>query len=436
MPGRLISWVLRRPIALLDLAVRNYNLLCVLVAFTAVCVLAGVTGHWIFYRGAYIIGGLIPLCFFWSRFMARGLNVEVERTTDRLQVGQEAETRLRLKSSSMLTKLWLEVEDPTTMPGHQAKTVITLGSKASRNWRVATRCRRRGVYTAGPVHITTGDPFGLFRMTRLYGDRQRMLVLPQPEELPYFWAPGAQLPGEGVVHKRTHYVTPNASGVREYHPGDSYNRIHWKSTARLGRLMVKTFEMDPTSNIWIIADMFGMAQAGQDDESTEEYAVRIAASIAYKFAGSNRMIGLLMEGSEKVVMDPTRGSQQYGRILESLAVAEAAGLTPLAELLQEEGRRLGRHTTAIIITPSVDQQWVNALGLLLQQGCRAAVVMLDAESFGRKDVGTMPTDTLAAMNVVTYVVRGQSDISLMLGPAGIVGDSMTAPERPKMAAVR
>ena len=283
------------------------------------------------------------------------------------------------------------------------------------------------------MRITTGDPFGLFRITRAYGSRQKLIVLPQPEELPYFWAPGAQLPGEGVVHKRTHYVTPNASGVREYYAGDSYNRIHWKSTARLGRLMVKTFEMDPTSNIWLVVDMHAPVQAGHDDESTEEYAVRIAASLAYRFLQSNRMIGLMMEGAEKVVMDPVRGGQQYGRILEALAVADAQGSVPLAELLQQEGRRLGRHTTAIIITSSVDGEWVNALGVLLQRGARAAVVLLDAESFGRQDAGPLPTDALAASGIVTYVVRGQSDISLMLGPAGIVGEAI--PERPR-AAVR
>jgi uncharacterized protein (DUF58 family) len=285
------------------------------------------------------------------------------------------------------------------------------------------------------VRITTGDPFGLFRMTRTYGERQNMLVLPQPEELPYFWAPGAQLPGEGVVHKRTHYVTPNASGIREYHPGDSYNRIHWKSTARLGRLMVKTFEMDPTSNIWIVPDMHGLVQAGKEDESTEEYSVRIAASIAYKFLETNRMIGLMMDGAEKVMMDPVRGGQQYGRILEALAVAEASGSTSLAQLLQEEGRRLGRHTTAVIITPSADPEWVSALSLLLQQGCRAAVVLLDAESFGKANAGRLPADELAALNVMTYIVRAQSDISLMLGPAGVVGEVIATTERPRMAAV-
>ncbi len=82
---------------------------------------AAITGHWMFYRAAYVIGGLIPLCFLWARIQSRGLEVHVERTTDRLQVGQQAETTIRLKSHSAWTKLWLEVEDETNMPGAQPR---------------------------------------------------------------------------------------------------------------------------------------------------------------------------------------------------------------------------------------------------------------------------------------------------------------------------
>jgi uncharacterized protein (DUF58 family) len=181
---------------------------------------------------------------------------------------------------------WLEVEDETNIPGHSPKTVLTLAAKGTRNWKISTRARRRGRYSMGPVKVTTGDPFGLFRRSKPFGDPQPVLVLPSAEELPYFWAPVAQLPGEGTVHKRTHYVTPNASGIREFYPGDSYNRIHWKSTARLGRLMAKTFEMDPTSNVWVVLDLHGDVQAGSGDESTEEYGVRVATSLVYHFLQS------------------------------------------------------------------------------------------------------------------------------------------------------
>jgi len=415
--------------AFLRFCYRNHNLLFVLAALVTMAVFAVISGYWFFYRAAYVLGGLVAVCFVWARVHAGALHVRVERANDRLQVGQETEARVRLKSGSSFTKIWLEAEDKTDMPGRPARTVVTLPAHGTRNWKVSMNCARRGVYRAGPVRVTTGDPFGLFRLTRDFGERHQLLVLPRPEELPYFWSPVAQLPGEGIVRRRTHYVTPNASGVREYYPGDSYNRIHWRSTARLGRLMVKTFEMDPTSNVWVLLDLDGTVQAGEGDESTEEYGVRIATSLAYHFVQSNRVLGLIAYGDETVLLDPVRGSQQYGRILEAMAVARAAGSTPLCRVLEEENRRFGRHTTLLVVTPSVDEAWLPSLESAVQHGTRAAVVLLERASFGAEDDRPLPLDALAAIGVPAYVVRAGSDISLLLGPAGLAGEA--AYERPK-----
>jgi len=415
--------------ALFGLIYRNHNLLIVVAAFAGMVTLAVISGYWLFYRAAYVLGGLVPLCFIWARIHIGALQVTVDRPNDHLQVGQHAEARVRLKSRSMWTKLWLELEDETDMPGEPSRTVVTIPAKAVRNWKVSMRCGRRGVYTAGPVKVTTGDPFGLFRFSKRFGEKQPLIVLPQAEELPYFWAPAAQLAGEGFIRRPTHYVTPNASGVREYHPGDSYNRIHWKSTARLGRLMVKTFEMDPTSSIWVVVDMHKDAQHGEGDESTEEYGVRIATSIAYKYLQANRMLGLMTQGAEAVLLEPARGSHQYGRILEALAIARATGDRPIAQLLQEESRRFGRHTTLILITSSVGEEWVVSLEHLARQGTRTAVVLLEPHSFGGP-AAPPPLDSLVASNVLTYTVRARSDIGLMLGPAGVTGDNL--PQRQKV----
>jgi len=418
--------------ALLRFCYRNHNLLFVVAALITMTVFAVISGYWFFYRAAYVLTGLIAVCFVWARIHAGGLEVRVERANDRLQVGQKTEARVRLKSGSPFTKVWLEAEDETDMPGAHARTVVTLPANGTRNWKMSVRCVRRGVYRSGPVRVTTGDPFGLFRISRDYGDRQQLLVLPRPEELPYFWSPVAQLPGEGIVRRRTHYVTPNASGVREYYPGDSYNRIHWRSTARLGRPMVKTFEMDPTSNVWILLDLDEAVQAGEGDESTEEYGVRIATSLAYHFVQSNRVLGLMAYGEETAVLDPTRGSQQYGRILEAMAVARATGSTPLSAVLGEEDRRFGRHTTLIVVTPSADEAWIPSLQSTVQQGTRAAMVLLDAESFGAEETSPLPLEGLSAIGVPAYVVRSGADISLVLGPAGMSGEA--AYERPKAMA--
>ena len=105
-----------------------------------------------------------------------------------------------------------------------------------------------------------------------------------------------------ALRRRTHQITPNAAGVREYAPGDSFNRIHWNSTARYDRLIVKEFELDPTADVWILLDLERGIHAGawweqawyerelddlwmQERETqlapnTEEYAVTCAATIA------------------------------------------------------------------------------------------------------------------------------------------------------------
>ena len=89
-----------------------------------------------------------------------------------------------------------------------------------------------------------------------------MIVYPATIELPAFAQPLGQLPGGEVMRRRTHYVTTNVAGVREYAPGDSFNRIHWPLTARAGRLIVKEFELDPTADIWLFLDMQQEVPAG------------------------------------------------------------------------------------------------------------------------------------------------------------------------------
>ena len=397
---------------------RNRNLLIVVAAFGTMLGLAAVSGYWLFYRAAYVVGGLVPLSFVWARANLRGLEVTVERAADRLQVGQRAEARVSLSSNTFYTKLWLEVEDTTDMPDMPARTVITLPARGRRNWRVSIPCTRRGVFSVGPIKVSSGDPFGLFRFSRSYGASHSLLVFPLPEELPYFWVPPAQLPGEGTVRRRTHYVTPNAAAVREYQPGDSYNRIHWRSTARLNQLMVKTFEMDPTSDIYLLLDLHAGVQVGEGDDSSEEYGVRIAASIANHFLQANRMLGLLAFGRETVSLDPARGPKQVQRILEALALVRAGGEVPLASALQEEERRFGRHSTLILITPSADEEWVAALQSLVQRGARAAVALLEPSSFGGAESALLPFSTLVASDILTYLVRCGDDLSLALGPAG------------------
>ncbi len=398
------------------LSPRHRTLTLVVVLLLLCAFIAMGTGFWLLFRVTYVLAFAIPAAWLISLYNTRHLSVTVDRRTDRGQVGQEAQEVIEIRNSFWLPKLWLDVEDPSDMPGHRSRRIVIVPPRRSRNWMVETPLRRRGLYDWGPLRVTAGDPFGFFRRTREFGGVSQILVYPPVVDLPHFQAPPANLPGEGRFRRRTHYVTPNASGVREYAPGDAFNRIHWRSTARTGELMVKTFELDPASDIWIVLDLEQRVNAGSGDESTEEYGVRVAASVARHYLVQNRAVGFIAFGRDLRVIEPERGQQQMTRILELLAMARAVGDAPLANILQEEQRRFGRHTTLIVVTSATDDSWLTAIQALTQRGVRAAVVLLDPSTFGGDSSPLLMFGELTASDILTYVVRGGDDLSLVLSP--------------------
>jgi uncharacterized protein (DUF58 family) len=403
--------------------VENRTLTGVIVLFFVCAVCAISTGFWLAWRLSYVALIGIPIAYAWSRLNLHGIEIIADRSGDRLQEGADYEERITVKNSGWLAKVWLEIDDPSDMPGHHARRVVTVPAKGSRTFRVKSTITRRGLYAVGPVLVRTGDPFGLFRHERAFGYAQNVLVYPRATELPNFQVPPANLPGEGRFRRRTHYVTPNASGVRPYEFGDSYNRIHWPSSARTGELMVKIFELDPASDIWVILDLDRDVHLGEGDDSTEEYSVRIAASVARYFLTANRSVGFMSFGRGFDVIDAERGIDQYTRILESLAMARAWGDVPVHDLISNEARRFGRHTTVVVITPSTNEKWVAALTMLHGRGVKVAAIVLEPSTFGGAEGSLGVFASLAASDIYTYMVKRDDDLQRALSaePAETAG---------------
>lgn len=384
----------------------------------AAITLAAFSGSWLGYRLGYALMLALAASYLLARLSLRGLEVEIDRHTDRVQEGDSIAGELRIRNASAWPKVWLQVDDPADLPGHSSSFVVSLGARRHRTRRLATVCERRGVYSMGPARVRAGDPFGFFEATRYFGEAERVLVYPRPLELSNFQVPAANLPGDGRFRRRTHYVTPNAGGVRHYETGDSFNRIHWPSSARLGELMVKLFELDPASDVWIALDLDEGVQAGSGVAGTEEVGVKIAASIARAFLLAQRAAGFLAFGQRLDVVDADRGQQQLTRILETLAVARATGDVPLAGLLYEEGRRFGRHTTLVAITSSVDESWVAAMQSLAQRGVKVAAVYLEPETFGSDESSLLVFGALTASGLPAYFIRRGDDLIVALSPTG------------------
>jgi uncharacterized protein (DUF58 family) len=376
----------------------------VFTLFLACLIGALVTGRDLFYNLVYLWIAVIIIAGVWTWTAINRIRISRHTRALRAQVGRPLEERLGVRNTSSIPKLWLEVRDHSDLPGHEASLVVdSLAPGRERVWVVRSMCRERGRFRLGPLSLTTGDPFGLFQVTRQVPQTTHIVVYPMTFDLPDFTLPLGPMPGGDALRRRTHYVTANAAGVRDYAPGDSFNRIHWRSTARRDRLIVKEFELDPLSDIWLFLDGNEAVQAGQDNRtspestaplwvgsratvnlpaSTEEYSVSVAATLAQYFVRHDRTIGLLTYGREREVVQPDRGERQLTKMMETLAVFRATGRVHLADALSIESQQLPRWSTLIIITSASDTEWVLAAQSLRRHGLRVVAVVVDAASFG------------------------------------------------------
>jgi uncharacterized protein (DUF58 family) len=250
-------------------------------------------------------------------------------------------------------------------------------------------------------------------------------------EPPHVELPVGLLSGGEARRRRAHFVTTNAAGVRDYAPGDSFNRIHWRSTARKDRLMVKEFEIDPLVDIWLFVDfssqslieMPGIQRIGGDGPiipsskeippSSEEYSAVIAASLAKHFIDLERALGFAAYTPHREIHQPERGNRQLTRILETLAVARSHSPYTLGQMLTLETPYFTRGTTLVIITSSPDINWVGEAQILARRGIQPMCVLVESESFGGKTTQELQ-GMLQITRIPTIIVREGDDISSAL----------------------
>jgi uncharacterized protein (DUF58 family) len=404
------------------------RLLAVLTA--AVVVLAALSAHPLLVRLGYVLCAVLVVAAALTWVSVRWVDVSRQTRAQRSEVGGLAEETFGVRNTSWLPKPWLEVLDGSDLPGHHASRALTaIGPGRVRTWTIRTRCRRRGAYTLGPLTLVGGDPLGVFRVVRELPQTVPFVVYPRTVPLTGLGLPTGYLSGGQVVRRRAEFATTNVRGVRGYQPGDPFNRIHWPTTARRGRLFTKEFELDPVADYWVVLDLDRAVHAGQplDDEemealdwsderelmlepTTEEYAVTAAASVARHLLEQGKTVGFVAHGQRRVLLQPDRGERQLTKLLSHLAVLRAAGRASLAQVLTVESAEFTRHATLVVVTPTPTLRWIEVLRELRQRGVASLVVMVEAETFGGTSESLPVVSALVVNNVPCRLVKLGDDL--------------------------
>ena len=372
----------------------------------------------------------------WTRLAVAGLQVKRHARLQKASAGDVFEEHFEIYNDSPFLSPNVEVINESRLPGAAGSRLLTrIGGHRLVTYLSRTYLTRRGRFLLGPTSLISGDPFGLFHASRHFPAQESLVVLPVIYELAAFPAAPGILPGGQAVRRKSAEVTPHAAGVREYAPGDPLKSIHWPTTARRGKWMVKEFDQDPQAEVWIFLDMENNVHAAKPYQpptfaasqllysrshqfilppSTLEYAISIAASLSHYFIEQKRAVGLAAAGRAATIIPAERGDRQEMKILETLAFLEDDGQLPLPALVAMQARQLDTGSSAIFITPSLRVELAAVVEDLQRRGLHPMIVLLDPETFGGSPGAEPLEKMLASRGAPVCTVRCNDNLARLL----------------------
>lgn len=337
------------------------------------------------------LGSVWLISWLWARSIYKNTRLVREIRFGWAQVGDRLEERFTVQNQGIFPLLSAEVIDHSSMPGYNAGRVTSVGAQDVTSWTTQGVCARRGIYLLGGTSLRSADPFGLYSVSVHDPAQATLMVMPPVVPLPQIEITPGGYQGDGRPRPRAPEQTVGASGVRDYQPGDPLRMIHWPTSARMGKLFVRTFDGAPAGDWWILLDLEESTLAGSGFNSTEEHAVILAASLADRGLKARQSVGMVINGEPFTWIAPQESPAQRWQILRALALAQP-GRTRLADLLERIRPQIGQHASLMVITASRRAEWLNPLSMLTRKGILPTVLWLDAETFAGQPLsgGSLP----------------------------------------------
>jgi uncharacterized protein (DUF58 family) len=330
----------------------------------------------------------------WNRFCLHRLEFRRHLSRDRVFFGEEIVYEIQVDNRKPLPLPWLQIEDelPEKVTLLKGKSVATSEDRAVLTnmfpvnmyhrvrRRFPMRCDQRGTFIFGPTTVRSGDLFGFFRKEKRVEDLGYLFVYPRLVPLARLGIASRQFFGDIRLKQHLFQDPVLTAGVRDYVPGDSLKRIHWKSTARLGRLQTRLFEPTTTVDISLFLDVRTLkAPLWGSVFQLQELGIITAASIAQYALGAGFRVGLYVNQitrfSEGPVRVPhSRHPDQLVHILEALAQLHQIETVPIHEFIRREAANLPWGSTLLVIAAQPTAELQSALLDLKRAGRSVALV--------------------------------------------------------------
>jgi uncharacterized protein (DUF58 family) len=293
--------------------------------------------------------------------------VSCDRTLEppRVEVGDQSRVTLRMRNVSRLPTAVLLAEDqlPAALGGRPRFTLDRVEVGGQRAATYALTSPVRGRFTIGPLTMRVADPFGLCEVTRSFTSTAELVVTPavsllSPIKLGGEWAGGGEARSAAVSS-----VGEDDIATRPYRHGDDLRRVHWRSSARVGELMVRREEQPWQNRCAILLDSRAGAHRGDGADTSFEAAIEIVASIGTHLGRRGWGLRLILDqGSQPVIANASLAEDLLLDYLADTSFSRGTTLTPGLASLTGPGAHEG---LVVAVCGAIGLDDVTALAILI-----------------------------------------------------------------------
>lgn len=365
---------------------RGVSLLLAVITLIAIAWNTDITMVYIFF-----VIALVMLILSYFHMYLNSPDIEIRRVTQETAFEDEMlNIKMSIRNKLSRGSSFFEILDyfPAAQPGKENVSlfVLDLKAKEEKSFNYTLECYKRGVWKIGPIEVISHDALGFFRMKKtlnvtsdiiVYPAFFRIFAFPQLARGSISWI--------GVETSKISGDSHEFFGIREYQRGDSMSRIHWPSSAKHNKLIVKQFERNTVQEVTIVLDLKKGNDIGSGKETTLEYAVKIAGSIARFLMDTGAFVQIIGCAKEATVVPLGKGDSHLYKVLEYLARVRSEGSFDLSDTLEEASFIAPYSSTLIAIMLDNDMDAVSSLVHFKINGIKLIVIALSSSTFGYKE---------------------------------------------------
>ena len=326
---------------------------------------------------ACALGGVVALVLAATRVAWKSPHVvSIRVPNERIVAGQTAVGEILVRNERARPVRSGIIELPIGS-GTGEFVVPPLGSHEKWDEMFLISSRHRGLIHVGPARTVRSDGLGLLRRVRSWDNPVTLYVHPRTVRVP-FDATGFQVDVEGVVTAKLSSSDVSFHALRDYEPGDDRRAVHWQSTARLGKLIVRQYEETHRSHHVIVLDTSRDAW----DYDSFETAVSVAGSLGLANLRESRPVSV-------TTTEAWLPSTVAMRLLDSLSEVSARSFGDLALRVREAvAQRPGVSALTLIVGPQTTDSDAAHLARLAPIDVPVSIIRIGADrARGRRDLG-------------------------------------------------